>query len=74
MKVISKQPLSEDARQKIESIFRESKCPHESLTKTFPNYSGTTGGVLFFDDVTFGDYARGEVFVSEVCIPEGAQS
>lgn len=72
MKVISKQPLSEDALQKIESIFRESNCPHESLSKTFENYSGMTGGMIFFDDVTFGDYSRGEVIVSDVCVQEGA--
>lgn len=66
MKVISKQPLSEDALQKIESIFRESQCPNESLSKTFENYSGMTGGVIFFDGATFGDYARGEVIISDV--------
>lgn len=66
MKVISKQPLSEDVLQKIESIFRESNCPNESLSKTFENYSGMMGVVIFFDGVTFGDYARGEAVISDV--------
>ena len=74
MKVLSKKILSEDARRKIEEIFRESKCPNESLTKTFENYSGLIGGVIFFDGATLGDYARGEVFVSNVRVPEGAQA
>ena len=55
MKVISKQPLSEDALQKIESIFRESKCPHESLSKTFERYSGMIGSVVIFDGVQLAE-------------------
>lgn len=74
MKVLSRKPLNEDTRRKIKEIFRESKCPNESLIKTFDNCNGMTGGMIFFDDVTFGDYARGEVIVSDVRVQEGAQS
>lgn len=74
MKVLSKKILSEDARRKIEEIFRESKCPNESLQKTFDDCNGVVGGVIFFDGATFGDYARGEVFVSDVRVSEGAQA
>lgn len=73
MKVLSRKPLSEDTRRKIEEIFRESNCPNESLQKTFDNCNGLIGGMIFFDDVTFGDYSRGEVIVSDVRVQEGSQ-
>ena len=43
-------PLTEDERNKIRSIFRESKCPHESLINVFPGFVSFDGQVLHIDN------------------------
>ena len=52
MHIFSREPLTKEDLQKIEDILRESNCPHESLTNTFPNYSGISGDEIFFDGIT----------------------
>lgn len=49
MTILSLHEMSEDDLKKIEDILRESNCPHESLTNTFPNYTGIFGTVIAFD-------------------------
>lgn len=49
MTILSLHEMSEDDIKKIEDILRESNCPHESLTNTFPNYTGIFGTVIAFD-------------------------
>ena len=55
MTILSREPVSDEDQRKIEDIFRESKCPHESLSKTFERYSGMIGNVIVFDGVQLTD-------------------
>ena len=66
MKIISKQPLADEDISKIEQIFRESQCPHESLRNTFPDrYNGLLGDLIFFDGITREDILFTEVIANE---------
>ena len=53
--ILSREPVSDEDQKKIEDIFRESKCPHESLSKTFERYSGMLGDIIIFDGVQLAD-------------------
>ena len=55
MTILSREPVSDEDQKKIEDIFRESKCPHESLSKTFERYSGMLGDIIIFDGVQLAD-------------------
>lgn len=55
MTILSREPVSDEDQKKIEDIFRESKCPHESLSKTFERYSGMIGNVIIFDNVELAE-------------------
>ena len=55
MTILSREPVSAEDQKKIEDIFRESKCPHESLSKTFERYSGMIGSVVIFDGVQLAE-------------------
>ncbi len=55
MTILSREPVSEEDQRKVEDIFRESKCPHESLSKTFERYSGLIGNVVIFDGVQLAE-------------------
>lgn len=55
MTILSREPVSAEDQKKIEDIFRESKCPHESLSKTFERYSGMIGSVIIFDNVELAE-------------------
>ena len=55
MKVLiySKNPLTEVEQNKIKGIFKESKCPNESLKNTFKRFSFMQGdNIIYFDDIT----------------------
>ena len=56
MTVYSLEPISAEDMKKIEDILRESRCPHESLTKTFPRYSGMLDDIITFDGLNPKDY------------------
>ena len=53
--ILSREPVSDEDQRKVEDIFRESKCPHESLSKTFERYSGMLGDIIIFDGVQLAD-------------------
>ena len=55
MTILSREPVSDEDQRKIEDIFHESECPHESLSKTFERYSGMIGNIIIFDDVQLAD-------------------
>lgn len=55
MTILSRDPVSDEDQKKIEDIFRESKCPHESLSKTFERYTGMIGSVVIFDGVQLAE-------------------
>lgn len=55
MTILSREPVSEEDQRKVEDILRESKCPHESLSKTFERYSGMIGNVVIFDGVQLAE-------------------
>ncbi|MBQ3433803.1 MAG: hypothetical protein IJG24_02015 [Selenomonadaceae bacterium] len=56
----SGEPITDETLAKIKDIFRESKCPNESLSKTFDNFS-------WFKDkiIQFGE---GENFVEYISV------
>ena len=56
MVIVSREPLSGEDLKKIEDILRESNCPHESFTNTFPNYTGIYGDKIVFDDISPDDF------------------
>lgn len=58
MVILSREPLTEEDKQKISDILRESNCPHESLMNTFPRYSGIYDNVITFDGVNPFDYVE----------------
>lgn len=51
MQIVSRRPLSDGDRQRVEEIFRESKCPYESLRNTFPRFSGIVDDLIIFDEL-----------------------
>ena len=56
MRLVYRKPISELDLLKIEQIFRESQCPHESLRNTFPDrYNCVLGDLIFFDDTAVKD-------------------
>lgn len=48
--VFSKYPMNKEEKEKIQSIMQESKCPNESLRKTFRRFSHMDGDDIFFDN------------------------
>lgn len=58
MTILSREPISDEDKKKIEQILIESNCPHESLTNTFENYTGIVGDVITFDGINPKDYAE----------------
>lgn len=62
----SGEPITDETLAKIKDIFRESKCPNESLSKTFDNFS-------WFKDkiIQFGE---GENFVEYISVKDGFYS
>ena len=58
MKILSREPLSDDDLKKIEMILQESNCPHESLKNTFLRYSGIFDDVITFDGVNPIDFVE----------------
>ena len=58
MKILSREPISDEDKKKIKQILVESNCPHESLTNTFERYSGIFGDVITFDDINPKDYVE----------------
>lgn len=55
MTILSAEPVSPEDQRKIDDIFHESQCPHESLRNTFPRYTGLLGDIVIFDDVSLDD-------------------
>ena len=50
MVILSLLPLSSLEILQVKQIFRESRCPNESLSSTFERYSGFVEGKIFFDN------------------------
>ena len=48
--VQSGEPISDDVLGKVKDIFRESKCPNESLSKTFDDFRWFNGKVIQFGE------------------------
>lgn len=46
----SNEPITDEMLVKIKDIFRESKCPNESLSKTFYSFSWFKGNVIQFGE------------------------
>jgi len=55
MTILSREPVSDEDQKKIEDIFHESNCPHESLKNTFERYSGLIGDIVIFDGVELAE-------------------
>lgn len=53
-------PLTTEERNKIRSIFKESKCPKESLENSFPGFSGFNGKILHIDNYDGDKYGYPE--------------
>lgn len=67
MKVLiySKSPLTEVEQNKIKGIFKESRCPNESLKNTFNRFAFMQGDkIIYFDDITVQN--RHEAIITEV--------
>lgn len=64
--VQSGEPITDETLAKIKDIFRESKCPNESLSKTFDNFSRFNGKVIQFGD--------GENFTEYISVKDGFYS
>ena len=56
--ILSREPISDEDKKKIEQILVESNCPHESLANTFERYSGIFGDVITFDGINPKDYVE----------------
>lgn len=51
--VYSRNELNKVEENKIKGIFKESKCPNESLKNTFNRFAFMQGdSIIYFDDVT----------------------
>ncbi|MBQ7454381.1 MAG: hypothetical protein IJS69_04955 [Selenomonadaceae bacterium] len=50
MTITSLKPLTQKELNKIRDILKQSKCPNESLTKTFDRFTGLVGERIFFDN------------------------
>lgn len=51
--VYSRNQLNEIEKNKIKGIFKESKCPNESLKNTFNRFAFMQGNnTVYFDDIT----------------------
>lgn len=61
MTILSREPVSDEDQRKIEDIFRESQCPHESLKNTFERYSGLIGDIIIFDDVELAELNKDDL-------------
>lgn len=61
MTILSRKPVSHEEQKMIEDIFRESKCPHESLKNTFERYSGLIGDIIIFDDVELAELNKDDL-------------
>ena len=48
--VQSGEPITDETLAKIKDIFRESKCPNESLSKTFDDFRWFNGKVIQFGE------------------------
>lgn len=64
IKIQSGKEISEDTVQKIKGIFTESKCPNESLYRTFDDFTSFVGEV-----VQFGE---GDQFVEYISVDTAA--
>lgn len=49
MKLLGGSPLTEDERNKIRVIFKESICPNESLKKSIKGFVNFDGRILHID-------------------------
>lgn len=66
--VYSRNQLNEIEKNKLKGIFKESKCPNESLKNTFNRFSFMQGNnIIFFDDITMQNRYEAIVTEIEVC-------
>lgn len=64
MTIYSLHKLSELDIKKIKDIFKQSKCPQESLKFTFKNFTKlTTNNVIIFDNV---DVNNPNVYITKI--------
>ena len=64
--VKSGEPITDDMIAKVKDIFRESKCPNESLSKTFYSFSRLKDNVIQFGE--------GENFTEYISVKDGFYS
>nr|UWD63222.1 MAG: hypothetical protein [Bacteriophage sp.] len=63
--VYSRNQLNEIEKNKIKGIFKESKCPNESLKNTFNRFAFMQGNnTVYFDDITVQN--RHKAIVTEI--------
>lgn len=63
--VYSKNELNKVEENKIKGIFKESKCPNESLKNTFNRFAFMQGNnTVYFDDITVQN--RHKAIVTEI--------
>lgn len=63
--VYSRNQLNEIEKNKIKGIFKESKCPNESLKNTFNRFAFMQGNnTVYFDDITVQN--RHKAIVKEI--------
>lgn len=63
--VYSRNQLNEIEKNKIKGIFKESKCPNESLKNTFNRFAFMQGNnTVYFDDITMQN--RNEAIITEL--------
>ena len=46
----SGEPITDEMIEKVKGIFKESKCPNESLSKTFENFSWLKDKIIQFGE------------------------
>lgn len=58
MLIITITPLSVGELQKIRDILQQSRCPNESLSNTFDNFTAITDKEIIFDNALNRDEHR----------------